>query len=318
MAVQRDTGIRPPPGQYFGDPGTSDDPTPRWLPALGLAIVITLVTALARYAIDLLGIVFLIIVVGFALRAVSDWLTEGDSVSVWSLVAVVAGLAGTFVVGTWLFGSNSLTSRIARPVRVPPRLVQTIDWLEARGWGQRVLLRDGSDRYPGPGDPGALDNLGERAGAAPAVGGRPELRLPTIGLGRSRGAQRGPDEAEAATVPSKRIGEAAGAATRQGVVDTNTVITTVASSVPTGSPVQLTATVRAEAGTRAPRGQVAFYRGREILGVVALQPGPSGATATLSTRTIPAGRHEVVAVYGGTDTFASSRSSALTQVVTPR
>ena len=88
--------------------------------------------ALLRYAIDLLGVVFVIILVGFAIRALSDWLTEGESVSGWAMSALSLGLMGTVLVGLWLFNSRghrvrALQNALAR-VRFSARF---------RGWKRR-------------------------------------------------------------------------------------------------------------------------------------------------------------------------------------
>ena len=83
MVLQQDNGNAPLPFDT-GLPRTqSSEDVPRWLIVLGVAAACTLLVALLRYAIDLLGVVFLIILVGFSIRAVSDWLTEGESVSAW-------------------------------------------------------------------------------------------------------------------------------------------------------------------------------------------------------------------------------------------
>ncbi len=99
--------------------------------------------ALLRYAIDLLGVVFVIILVGFAIRALSDWLTEGESVSGWAMSALSLGLMGTVVVGLWLFNSRDHASD-ALQRRLPGPIHRTVSWMEAQGWGQRVLLPGGS------------------------------------------------------------------------------------------------------------------------------------------------------------------------------
>src|SRR6476469_244702 len=143
MVLQQDKGSAPQPFDT-GLPRTqSSEDVPRWLIVLGMAAACTLLVALLRYAIDLLGVVFLIILVGFSIRAVSDWLTEGESVSGWAMAAVFAGLFGTAGVSLWLFGSRDMTAgAIERGVPAP--VLTAMDWLEERGWGQRVLLSGGS------------------------------------------------------------------------------------------------------------------------------------------------------------------------------
>ena len=122
MVLQQDKGSAPPPFDT-GLPRTqSSEDVPRWLVVLGMAAACTLLVALLRYAIDLLGVVFLIILVGFSIRAVSDWLTEGESVSAWALAAVFAGLFGTAMVGFWLFGSRDVTTGALERGLPPPVL----------------------------------------------------------------------------------------------------------------------------------------------------------------------------------------------------
>ena len=82
MLLQRDKGIGSPAQFNTGlPPVQTTEEVPRWLAVLGLTAALTLLVALLRYAIDLLGVVFLIIFVGFSIRTISDWLTEGESVS---------------------------------------------------------------------------------------------------------------------------------------------------------------------------------------------------------------------------------------------
>ncbi len=142
MVLQQDKGSAPPPFDTGLPRAQSSEDVPRWLVVLGMAAACTLLVALLRYAIDLLGVVFLIILVGFSIRAVSDWLTEGESVSGWALAAVFAGLFGTAMVGFWLFGSRDVTTG-ALERGLPPPVMAVADWFEAHGWGQRVLLGGG-------------------------------------------------------------------------------------------------------------------------------------------------------------------------------
>ena len=127
---------------YSGGPPPPDRPSddlPPWAFILVVAVALTLLLALLHYAIDLLGVVFLIILVGFSIRTVGDWLTENESVSAWAVSAVSTGLIGTMLVGLWVFSSPEF-SGTAITDRLPPPVVQGMQWLEARGWGQRVLL----------------------------------------------------------------------------------------------------------------------------------------------------------------------------------
>ena len=109
MILQRDKGIGSATQFKTGLPTVqTTEEVPRWLVVLALTAALTLLIALLRFAIDLLGVVFLIIFVGFSIRTLSDWLTEGESVSMWALAAVGSGLGGTTLVVMWLFGANSI------------------------------------------------------------------------------------------------------------------------------------------------------------------------------------------------------------------
>ena len=170
MVFQRDKGAPPDSFETGLPPAQSGEDVPRWLVILGLVAALTLLVALLRYAIDLLGVVFVIILVGFAIRALSDWLTEGESVSGWAMSALSLGLMGTVLVGLWLFNSRDLASE-ALQSRLPGPIHRTVSWLEAQGWGQRVLL-------PGASASGALAaggpaESGGGAGAPAAVASDP-------------------------------------------------------------------------------------------------------------------------------------------------
>ena len=139
MVFQRDKSTAPDSFETGLPPAQSGEDVPRWLVILGLVASLTLLVALLRYAIDLLGVVFVIILVGFAIRALSDWLTEGESVSGWAMSALSLGLMGTVLVGLWLFNSHDLASQSLQN-RLPGPLQRTVAWMESQGWGQRVLL----------------------------------------------------------------------------------------------------------------------------------------------------------------------------------
>src|SRR5262249_24586868 len=90
-------------------PERPSEDLPRWALVLVIATTLTLFFALIRFAIDLLGVVFLIILVGFSIRTVSDCLTESDTVSPWAVSAVSTGLIGTLLVGLWVFSSPDIS-----------------------------------------------------------------------------------------------------------------------------------------------------------------------------------------------------------------
>ena len=189
MVLQQDKGSAPPPFDT-GLPRTqSSEDVPRWLVVLGIAAACTLLVALLRYAIDLLGVVFLIILVGFYIRAFSDWLTEGESVSAWALVAVLAGLFGTVLVGLWLFGSRDMTTG-ALERGLPTPVLAVSDWFEAHGWGQRVLLGGGgSPTAPSrPGTSAVPSSASAPSGGALSSRADPQPQPPPAPASRASGS----------------------------------------------------------------------------------------------------------------------------------
>ena len=133
MVFQRDKGAPPDSFETGLPPAQSGEDVPRWLvDPRAWSPGLTLLVALLRYAIDLLGVVFVIILVGFAIRALSDWLTEGESVSGWAMSALSLGLMGTVLVGLWLFNSRDLAVR--DPADAPARARSSA---RCRGWSRR-------------------------------------------------------------------------------------------------------------------------------------------------------------------------------------
>jgi hypothetical protein len=94
-----------------------------------------------------------------------------------------------------------------------------------------------------------------------------------------------------------------------------TTLSVVPTSVFSGQPVTLTATVTGvPAGVGAPAGTVTFFDGSTPLGTVAL----SGGQASLTTTQLGAGAHSLHAVYSGDADFTvSSGSAALTNLGQP-
>jgi hypothetical protein len=354
MVLQQDKGSAPPPFDT-GLPRTqSSEDVPRWLVVLGIAAACTLLVALLRYAIDLLGVVFLIILVGFSIRAVSDWLTEGESVSAWALVAVFAGLFGTVLVGFWLFGSRDMTTG-ALERGLPSPVLAASDWFEAHGWGQRVLLAgSGSPTAPStPGTSAAPLSASAPSGGAPSPRADPQPQ-PTpasraSGSGSSsRGRRPAPEasggEAEAATAsPSgssaRRSQERPAGGTdtpaqeaaapppvsepvTQPAVEaastgTSTTLASSHSASAVGTSVRFTATVTAD-GSGVPTGAVVFFDGDRAIGTAAVHgPGPSVA-AVLATLDLAIGDHQITAEFHGSRGFVGSRSQAITQTITRR
>jgi hypothetical protein len=329
MFYQRDKSPKLDPFQTGLPPAAAGEDVPRWLVVLGLAAGFTLFVALLRYAVDLLGVVFVIIVVGFAIRAVSDWLTEGESVSGWALSALSMGLMGTGLVGLWLFNSSvsTLESRLPGPVR------GTVAWLEARGWGQRVLL-------PGDGPRSALAGTGSSPfGGAPSgasASGRPEREAPSM-LPRMTPRAPAPAAASSSAPRSERrrslparppvTGEAEAAPravappvatpapVRTARVPTSVTLTASPTRVVVGRAVRLTATVQAdEAASAPPSGAVTFFIDGAVLGQAPVRRG----TAVLVTLDAEIGDHTLTAAYGGDARHLEERSSPVSVTVTRR
>jgi hypothetical protein len=332
MVLQRDKGIGSPAQFSTGLPSVqTTEEVPRWLAVFGLTAALTLFIALLRYAIDLLGVVFLIIFVGFSIRTISDWLTEGESVSPWALGAVISGLGGTAFVVMWLFGSNPALEGIE--TRLPRPVVSTVSWLESHGWGQRVLLTEpGGGLRSGP----QLASGGTRtpAGGAPsATPSGPGIEFPSFGSGE-RGKRTGSKRedigvAEAAEVERRSSGQGERVRTRglasgsesdvrpAGNVQTFTTVVTSHPSTIVGSSVRLTAFVTTATGSEAPIGVAVFQRDGVVLGTATLRSGPDGSTASLTISSLPVGDHEIIARYPGAPGFAGSESESVRQIVRP-
>ena len=171
MALQRDND----PSADFPDAvlsrAESGSDLPRWLVVFGATAGFILLVALLRYAIDLLGVVFVIILVGFAIRTLSDWLTEGESVSAWTVSALSLGLMGTVLVALWLFNSQGFTGGRLQD-SLPGPLQRSVSWMEARGWGQRVLLP--GQEPASPSGSGGVPFANARTGSTNAVGAADE------------------------------------------------------------------------------------------------------------------------------------------------
>jgi hypothetical protein len=345
MILQQDKGSAP---QSF-DTGlprvqTSED-VPRWLIVLGMVAACTLLVALLRYAIDLLGVVFLIILVGFSIRTVSDWLTEGESVSAWALAAVFAGLFGTVLVGMWLFGARDIaTGTLERGL--PSPVMTVANWLEGHGWAQRVLLGSGGGiTAPSAPRPTAVASSAPRGSAAsprsePAADpfqGIASDSTPPTARERKKQPRVGPDEAEASTrdeassgghgtgrrTPGSRSaldadGEGAVASRVADMsVPTTVLLATSRQSSLVGTSVRFTATVLSEGGGT-PSGVVVFLDGDRALGMVPVRGGVTSATAVLSTLDLALGDHLISAEFHGSDGFLGSRSDPISQSITRR
>jgi hypothetical protein len=318
MSPDHDGKLRGPTYAGGPPPDRSSDDLPRWAFILVVAIACTLLLALVRYAIDLLGVVFLIILIGFSLRTVGDWLTENESVSVWAVSAVSTGLIGTMLVGVWVFSppeysGTAITDRLPQPV------VEGMHWLEANGWGQRVLLlrpavlNTNGDAMASRAQSPASASRGSRSVSSPASEAVSEpvtRQLPTVRMPpRSR---RGPSEAEAAPLEP---GASATSKAPASAVDTTVTLKGWPVPAVVGKSVRLTANVAAE-GSTSPSGMVTFYGDGTRLGsvpVYAIEPGRG--EAALVTLALPIGVHEITAKFTGASGFAGSQASPLTLTV---
>jgi Bacterial Ig-like domain (group 3) len=350
MVLQQDKGKNPSPFDTGLPRVQTSEDVPRWLLVLGIVAALTLLIALLRYAIDLLGVVFLIILVGFSIRAISDWLTEGESVSGWALAAVVAGLMGTVMVGLLLFGSRDVTEGYIES-RMPSPILVVMNWLEDHGWGQRVLLAGGGGAAPssgptvgGGGAPAAppsgtsspvspSNSAGETSDgrAGPRKGGsadEAETAIPSGGSGANRPPHRvaAPPAAPAPVAPAPAPtvaaepppAETTPPATPDEAASIATMIVVASSRSPSvvGTSVRFTATVKAVRPGPV-SGFVVFYDGNVPIGTVPVRAvPPDGGASVLSTLGLGIGVHEISAEFHGGRGLENSRSASLTQNIT--
>jgi hypothetical protein len=328
MAIQRDNN----PSSEFADAvlprAESGSDLPRWLVVFGAAAAITLFVALLRYAIDLLGVVFVIILVGFAIRTLSDWLTEGESVSAWTVSALSLGLTGTVLVGLWLFnsqgfGGGSLQDALPGPVQ------RAVGWMEARGWGQRVLLPEsepaaaagsGDRPFAGAGSASSTTTAAPQDGTGAAV-----AMAPPRGASDRVGSASAPPRARRGPTRPVATGQATAAPRPQDAAPPPAVApsappiarvaTTVDLSAPAssvvGRAVRLVAVVGGAAADRVPTGQVVFTAGGTTLGRAPLRRG----TATLVTLSLEIGDHQLGAAYEGDDWHLPSAATRVGHAV---
>jgi hypothetical protein len=94
-------------------------------------------------------------------------------------------------------------------------------------------------------------------------------------------------------------------------VSTTTTLTSSTTQAAQGASIALTATVAVASGASIPTGPVNFYNGTTLLGSANL----SGATATLSTTTLPVGTNSIMAQYEGSTAFTASTSAAITVII---
>ena len=327
MVFQRDNGSPADAFETGLPPAQSGEDVPRWLVILGLAAGLTMLVALLRYAIDLLGVVFVIILVGFAIRALSDWLTEGESVSGWAISALAVGLVGTVVVGVWLFnsGTDGLQNRLPGPVQ------RTVAWLEVQGWGQRVLLPASAMRSPAavaaslPPAVGAVttpDTDASRQGEPVALAPQAPVLLPAsvakVGATRPRPSPARPGSAPGEAAASQPAGQPAPPAPPPpeppAAIPTSLTLTASPARTVVGQSVRLTALVRASGAESTPTGTVTFTADGSMLGRASVRAG----LAVLITLNLAIGDHVLSAAYDGDGTHLPSHSAAISQTVARR
>ena len=147
---------------WMGDPA-DPPPTRRRVPtpvlAGGAILSAAVVIVLARFAADVLLIGLALAIVGVVLHVLGTWLAESDILSpAWFTVFVLGSALGAWA----LFYPADGLEGFGR--YVPKQVLQFLEWSEARGWGQRVLLG------PSVGNraPQSLPSLGATAAPAPS------------------------------------------------------------------------------------------------------------------------------------------------------
>jgi hypothetical protein len=319
---QRDKGGATDSFETGLPPAESGEDVPRWLVILGLVAALTLLVALLRYAIDLLGVVFVIILVGFAIRALSDWLTEGESVSGWAMSALSLGLMGTVVVGLWLFNSRDDASD-ALQRRLPGPVHRTVSWLEAQGWGQRVLLPGGSSSVvaasepPASGGSAASSSDPADKGQPVTMAAQPEASLPVVSAPprpRVPPQRRAPATGEAEASPQAGQATASPAPPPEPppvAVATSITLSVAPARTVVGRSVRLTALVRPVGAGSTPTGTVVFTADGALLGRASVRDG----TAVLVTLNLAIGDHVLSAAYEGDRAHEPSHSASISQTV---
>jgi len=94
---------------------------------------------------------------------------------------------------------------------------------------------------------------------------------------------------------------------------TTTTLGSSTPSAPSGTAVQLTATVTPTVAGTTPTGTVSFTQDGSALGDAPVQ---SDGTAVLTTSTLPVGSDAIIATYNGDSTYAGSASAPITQTIT--
>jgi hypothetical protein len=265
---------------------------------------------LARFAIDLLAPLCLLVLVAHSVRdTFLDWLSGESYVDepdpVWAVCAVVASLAGTVVGVLWLFSTSPWARTLAVHDWLPPGMIQVARAAEDHGWGRRVML---------PGGPVAQPRAARNPAPLPAQG--EPVRQPDARQGGAAVATTGASasvERPASTVGGTppRASPAAGAGPRA-PAPTFTTLSSSATVLRVGSRVEISARVTAAAGS--PSGTVVFRNGPTPIGSAILDERGVG---TLIIENLPAGSHAITAEFRASPAFLGSRSRARVLVVNP-
>jgi hypothetical protein len=285
----------------------------------GFIVVPLVIILLVRYAIDVAGIVFVLMVTGFGFRTVSDWLSEGDSTAGWALGGVGLGIVGTLLVSTWLFGSASVGTEMAFHDHAMRGLTAAVEWAEDHGWGQRALLPGGAlerarqrELNTGAVRAGVTGAPGS-ASQAPVIPPRSTARpaAPTANASR-------PEDLRRQAKPARVSGVAAMSTPTVQTQDP-VVTTTALNAAPTtsrvGTSVLLTATVDVESDALV-QGMVAFRGDDVLLGSVRLPALPRTSTVYMIARELPVGAHRLVAEFTGHGRLAQSHSAVVEVTIT--
>jgi hypothetical protein len=276
-------------------------PSLPWMVIGGAGGALALLVLLARYAIDLLAPLSVLVLATHSVRdTFLDWFSgesyAGEPDPAWAVGAVVTSLAGTAVGVVWLFSTSPWAIKTAAHSWLPPGIVRAASAAEAYGWGQRAVLPGGpvksADVSPAPAE--AQDERGDSRGdagsdaAAAALVGRP--------------ARTADDSRTSAPLR----------ATTGAVSPTSTRISSSASLVRVGSRVAIDARVLSSAGR--PSGTVVFREGSVVIGSAGVD---EDGHATLSIENRRAGSRAITAEFMPSAAFLGSRSGTQILIVVP-
>jgi hypothetical protein len=296
----------------------------RWFIVVGGGVGLVLLAALLRFAIDVLGVVFLLLFVGLAIRAASEWLSDGESASGWVLSALGLSLLGTALEGVWLVGSRPTGNDEGWQSQLPAPVRSAIVWGEERGWGQRALASDAAPAARAA-TPAVAAIQTPSTTAAPDAAPSPPASAgvaPTTHGAEVSASVRG-DEADAAPRSHRSPSDAAPTGsesvaptpTGEPAPPAATTIRLISSqgAAPVGTSLRLVARIAAQPAAEVrPTGTAVFRRGDDVLGSA---PVGSDGAAFLSVLDLPVGTYDITAGYLGDGHCLPSRSDALVQQI---